>query len=951
MSKRSLGHVIGKWKRFQGGETIMNPLMPLENQLLATKFYVPVASGPLISRPRLAGLLDESLKRPFTLISAPAGFGKTTLLSAWVQSQEARHPLVAWVSLDEEDNEPRLFWTYVLTALNMQQPDRFTALLTQLQSPQAPPIKYVLAVLINLLAEGTDHFVLILDDYQMITEEQVHTTLAYLIEHLPPQLCVIVATRADPPLPLPLLRAKQQALEVRTDQLRCTLEETRAFFDEVMGIHLPDETIQQVRSRTEGWLVGLQLLGLSLPEHADPLSLLEDASGDQRYILDYLTEEVLQRQPQEVQTFLLSTCILERLTASLCDAVIQKSGSQQQLRWLEQANLFVVSLDSKRQWYRYHALFAEALRYRLERTQSDLLPVLHHRASLWYAQHDQNTQAILHGFNAREWHWAADLIERKSLQLVLLTWGASEYQLTNLQRWLRQLPADIIRSRPRLCVACVHLLWTVAPLPVLYSWLDAAEARLTVSEGASFPTLASEVRQQQENLLGWVIATRAVLQSFQGNGKAVFSLCQQALSLLSEQNYPLRVQVAMSQLRASYCSPVGDVMTAIQGLLEAGSVAQASGNTNLALAVIGGTATTMIGTGQLHKTQRLTQQASLLRMLPGGFLLPDVGWPAVSQAEVLREWNQLDEALSLAREAISLCQQVESNSSLYYLAFGYPVLLRIFLSRGELDGARSAFQQIERIGTIMSQYCYLHVRSFYTTIDQVKLWLACGELDRAIRWVEELDLGERHGTPFAREREEVARVRILLAKKQPTPALERLEPVLQKATTGKRWGHVIEIRLLQALAHQILQQETLALDSLSEAVRLAEPEGYIRSFVDEGASIEALLYQLRKRERKNGPTPYLDTLLTAFQQESNAHVRAGEPTKAYQLPEPLSQREQQVLQLLAGGASNQEIAQELVITIDTVKRHVSHIFSKLGVQNRVQAVRQARELSLLDEEG
>ena len=432
--------------------------MLLENQLLATKFYVPVTSGPLISRPRLTGLLDESLKYPFTLVSAPAGFGKTTLLSAWVQSQEARHPRVAWVSLDEEDNEPRLFWTYVLTALNKQQPERFTALLTELQSPQSPPLKHVLAALINLLAEGTDHFLLILDDYQMITEQEVHTTLVYLIEHLPPQLRVIVATRADPPLPIPLLRAKQQALEVRTDQLRCTLEETRAFFDEVVGIHLPDETVQQITARTEGWLVGLQLLGLSLPERADPLTLLEDASGDQRYILDYLTEEVLQRQPQEVQTFLLSTCILEQFSASLCDAVMQQQGSQQMLHLLERTNLFAVSLDSKREWYRYHALFAEALRYRLERTQGDLMLTLHHRASIWYAEHNFHTKAILHAFSAYQWQWAADLIEQRSLQLATFAWGASEYEQVLLRQWLEQLPVEALSSRPRLCLACAHLL-------------------------------------------------------------------------------------------------------------------------------------------------------------------------------------------------------------------------------------------------------------------------------------------------------------------------------------------------------------------------------------------------------------------------------------------------------------------------------------------------------------
>ncbi len=354
--------------------------------------------------------------------------------------------------------------------------------------------------------------------------------------------------------------------------------------------------------------------------------------------------------------------------------------------------------------------------------------------------------------------------------------------------------------------------------------------------------------------------------------------------------------------------------------------------------------------GQLHEAQRLIQQVTQLGTKPGGLVSPEAGHPAVWQAEILREWNQLDAASVLIEEAIPLCKQSKMTPSLLYLLLGYAVLLRISLSRGELETAYTALEQLEHLSMSMNQPSYLYLRSFFTTVDQVRLWLACGELDRATRWAEELDLGERHGTPFAREREEVARTRILLATTQPTLALQRLEPVLKRATIGKRWGNAIEIWLLQSLAYQMCQQETQALDALSEAVRLGEPESYIRSFVDEGAPMEALLYRLRKRNRKSGPTPYLDTLLAAFQQESKAHAQAGEPTKAHQLPEPLSERELEVLQLLARGASNLEIAQDLVIVIDTVKRHVSNIFSKLGVQNRVQAVRQARELSLLDEE-
>jgi LuxR family maltose regulon positive regulatory protein len=921
----------------------------LENQLLATKFFAPGAPGTPISRPRLTALLDESLQYPLTLISAPAGFGKTTLLATWGQALPANNPRLCWVSLDEEDNDPRLFWTYVLSALNRQQPQRFTPLLTQLQSPHAPPLKYLLTMLINLLAESTDHFLLILDDYQVITEQQVHSTLSYLVEHLPTQLRLILSTRADPALSLPQMRAHGHILEVRTDQLRCTVEETAVFFKQMMGIQLPDETIQQVTARTEGWLVGLQLLGLSLPEHADPLSLLEQVSGDQRYILDYLTEEVLRRQPQEVQTFLLSTCILERLTASLCDAVMQQTGSQQMLQRLERANLFVVSLDSRRQWYRYHALFAEALRYRLEQTHHHQVPILHSRASLWYAQHDQTTEAIMHALHAKEWQWTADLIQQKLLPLMSLTWGAGKHILVTIKQWLEQLPVDVMHSRPQLCLASALLLFQVAPYPMLESWLDVAEATLTAVLSPQTDEDGPSTMIIQENLLGTVIALRAALKAFEGDEQATLELSQRALTLLSPENLVARAGIASNQGIVLYVSSANNAVTAVETMVQTISLARAADQIGFILVTIGSTALHMLGTGQLHEAYQQTQQAIELDKQSEKLMIPEVGLSAAFQAMILCEWNKLDEAFALAQEAISLSQQGESFSSLTYIAQGYATLLHIALSRGDLEVARTAFQEFERIGLQINQPLYLSIRSYFITVDQVRLWLACGELDQATRWAEELDILEQHITPFAREREEVACVRVLLAKDQPALALERLESVLQRATIGQRWGHVIEIRLLQALAHQICHEETQALDTLSEAVHLAEPEGYIRSFVDEGASMEALLYQLRKQERKHGPTPYLDTVIAAFQQESMAHGQAGEPTKAQPLPKSLSGRELEVLQLLAHGASNLEIAQELVIALDTVKRHVRQILSKLGVKDRFQAVKHARELDLLDE--
>ena len=425
----------------------------------------------------------------------------------------------------------------------------------------------MLAALIDSVQGCSEPLVLILDDYHVITERQVHATLWLSHRSSSPSIPPDPGDPCRSPFATLVAADRRQVLEVRVEQLRCTAEETKAFLHKVMGTRLPDETIQEVTARTEGWLVGLRLLALSLPKQVEPLTLLQQVSGEHRYILDYLTEVVVQKQPAEVQRFLLCTSILQRLSASLCDAVMEQTGSQEMLKYLERANLFVVSLDNKRQWYRYHALFAEALRYQLEQRHADLMPVLHMRASRWYAQHQQTTQAILHAFEAKEWHWAADLIEEADLPLISFAWGANRYALVQLRQWIEQLPAEILACRPHFCLACVHLLWMITPYALLSTWLDLAETELRTtfkeqkSAQASQGNLSS---QEQRDLLGKVLTLRTLIQSYTEDGSATLALGEQALALLSPESVAFRAIIARAQSIASYGSSANDAMAAIR---------------------------------------------------------------------------------------------------------------------------------------------------------------------------------------------------------------------------------------------------------------------------------------------------------------------------------------------------------------------------------------------------
>ena len=918
-----------------------------QDQLLTTKFFVPASSHALISRTRLFALLNEGLSRPLTLVSAPAGFGKSTLVAAWVQSKPVESPQVAWVSLDEGDNDPVRFWSYVLTALERCQPGTYQPLLPALRR-QHCSLPYLLTALLNTWVEHNEPQLLVLDDYHVITEPALHTSLTSVIERLPPQVHVVLITRVDPPLKLSRLRGHDQVFEIRTDSLRYTPEETHAFLRDVMGIHLEPHEVEQVAARTEGWPMGLQLVGLSLRGHVTPQALLAQMSGTQRYIMDYLTEEVLQQQTAEIQAFLLRTSILVQLTSSLCDAVMGKAGSQQILETLERANVFLVPLDGERRWYRYHALFAEALHARLEQGEErQTIHDLHRRACDWYAGHGSVREAIEHAFQAQDWPRAADLIELATQVLVLGTSGSP----TALS-WLRQLPAAVVGQRPHLCLFYVRMLFLAARFQEALSCLDVTEAALTDAGTTSRSGLPEHERKV---FLGELLSYRAVIAGHYGESQRARSLSQQALLSLTDQNVYEQASIASALALAALAE--GEISTGIHHALKVSTMMQAVESMGAAISFLCIAASLLHLQGQLRAAWQTYQDAIALGRGPENVPFVAVGLAYAYQADLLREWNRLDEALEFALRGLHLAEQGGYN--IVYLGRGYQALVRTYLSQGKLEAAQATLQEMLQLPLLVQNP---YQQAALTSVEQVRLWIAGGEGERAVHWAVGLDRRERPRAPLASEREEVALVRVCLLQEQSAEALTRLERVLKRATAQQRWDQVIEARLLQALAYQVNQQEHEALSALAEAVRLAEPEGYICSFIDEGNPMETLLSSLRTQEQKQGPTPYLDTVLASFS-SSALHKEQPHPEfhtspsslhlpheQAYPLLDPLSEREQEVLHLLAQGASNQEIAEQLVVTAATVKFHVSHILSKLQARNRTQAVARARSLGLLSAE-
>ena len=826
---------------------------PERDVLVATKFHVPRAG--FVPRPRLLARLAEGIGRGLTVVGTPAGFGKTTLLGDW--ARRSRQP-AAWLSLDAGDNDPARFWRYVAAALDRVRPGIDAPVTALLRGPQRPPLEAVATAVINELMTLPEkaRVVLVLDDYHLIEAPPVHDSITFLLDRLPPGLRLVLSSRADPPLPLARLRARGQLAELRAPDLRFTLAETAAFLREATGLDLPTALVAALQDRTEGWAAGVQLAALSLRGHADPAGFIATFAGSHRYVLDYLTGEVLARQPEPVLGFLLETSVLDRLCGPLCDAVTGRTGSQEMLEELDRANLFVVPLDEVRRWWRYHHLFADLLRARLARKLPARVPELHRRAAAWHAEHGSADEAVRHALAAGEAGWAARLVERHVEALLRRSEGAT------LDRWLYALPAASVRARPRLCLA-------QAVAAVLASRPEAVEPLLIDAERAFTPSgdephepSVGRALSVLANIPATIAFLRADVARVRGDAARAVDCDRQALAHLGEEDWLLRSLITWNLAVADWLR--GRLTQAEHTLAEVAAEQGAAGQGFLAMLVC-------YDLGQVQRAQGClgaalgTYQQALGTAREAGQRLPLAGMAHVGLAEVLYERNELAAAHEHATQGVELCRQLAPAQP---LATGLALLARIRQAQGDTDGALDAIGQAERVGLSPS------VVSLFNPVPtwRARLLLAHGEVAEAARWASGRGLRAGDEPVYPREREYLTLARVLLAEHAPGEALGLLGRLHAQAAAQQRTGSLIEAAALRALALADGGDQAAASASLAGALALAAPQDYIRVFADEGTPMARLLGRLAAAQRTGRvvlasavPPRYLDRLMRAFQ--------------------------------------------------------------------------------------
>ncbi len=879
--------------------------------ILATKLYIPPLRPNVVIRPRLLERLNEGLHRNLILISAPAGFGKTTLVSEWVVG--CQRP-AAWLSLDEGDNDPTRFLTYLVAALQTIAATIGEGVVGVLQSPQPPPTEAILTALLNDITTIKDQFVLVFDDYHVIEAKAVDHALTFLLEHLPPHMHLVIATREDPPLPLARLRVGGQLTEVRVTDLRFTPSEAAGFLNQGMGLTLSVEDIAALERRTEGWIAGLQLAAISLQGQQDTTSFITSFTGSHHFVMDYLVEEVLGQQSERVQTFLLRTSILERLCGPLCDAVVLDSSASGQatLEYLDHANLFLVPLDNERRWYRYHHLFADLLRQRLQQS-TDSSPgdeeidvaELHIHASVWYEDHGLEIEAFHHAVAAHDVERAERLMEGKGIPLHFR--GA----VTAILDWLESLPETVLDARPSLWVRYGSLLLVNGQTTGVEEKLHAAEAALQ----------GSEADDKTQNLVGQIAAARAVLALTRYDVEPMLAQSRRALEYLHPKNLSSRA-TANWTLGFAYLLQ-GDRAAARRALTEAISLSQASGD-------IFTTILATIGLGNVQETENQLYLAAetyqRVLHLAGDQPLQIIYEAHLGLARVLYEWNDLEAAEQHGRQSLHLARQYERVIDRFVLC--EVLLARLKLAHGDVAGAAALLAQASQSAR-QQNFVY---RIPEVAAAQVLTLLCQGNLAAAAH------LAQTHELP-------ISQARVHLAQGDTSAALAVLEPLRQQAE-AKGWeDERLKVIVLQAIALHMNGEKDKAVQLLGDALALAEPGGFIRLFVDEGLPMAQLLSEAAAIGMMPDYTGKLLAVLEA--EEQKREDTSSLPPPAQPLIEPLSRRELEVLHLMAQGLSNQEMCERLFLALDTVKGHNRKIFDKLQVQRRTEAVARARELGLL----
>lgn len=885
----------------------------METPVLATKLFIPQPRPRIVTRQRLMDRITEGFHRKLTLVSAPAGFGKTTLVSEWASG--CGHP-AAWYSLDDGDTDPARFLRYFISAIQMVSPGTGQGILGLLDSPTPPAVDTLLLALINEISRLDRKIVLVLDDYHLVNSGPVNEILNFFMEHQPPAIHLVITTREDPGLPLARLRAGDQLTELRADDLGFTLSETADFLNRVMDLRLPEEDISILENRTEGWIAGLQLAAISLRGQKDPAGFIRGFTGSHHFVLDYLIAEVVRQQPDAVRTFLLCTSILDRMCGPLCDALLESCAGtgQEILLSLEQSNLFIIPLDNERKWYRYHHLFADLLRQQLsqnppsfaslpiEMTEGEIEAELHIRASQWYEESGLAVEAFQHAAAAGDLDRAERLIDNKGMPLHFK--GATAPVL----RWLDSLPFSVMNARPSLWV-------TYGGATMISGHPSQVEPKLKAAEAAMKGAPDTE---RNRDLIGQIAGMRALVAASQNDIDAILAQSNRALEYLSPGNLCIRTMTTFS-LGVVY-ELQNDREAAERAFNEVVETAQASGNTMFTLAALSSLATLQLSENKLHNAETTYKKSIDIINDPDNWLSYD---PNYGMSRIYYEWNDLALAEYYAKACIRLAPQVECGM----VVSAEVLLTRISLARGDTAGA--AAQVARAYQTARERNLVDHTPEVDAV--HVEVLLRQGSLNAAKTLADQSGLA-------------LSQARVLLAGGETDAALDLLHKLLWKLMEMDRPDERLKAMALMAAALQMSGDTGKAIRQLDTIYTLAEPENFVRLFVDEGPAMRQLLEEASAR----GIEPeYTARLLSAFEPQTGEMPNEVYKPSSQGLIEPLSPRELEVLRLIAQGLSNREIGDRLFLALSTVKGHSRVIFDKLQVQRRTEAVARARDLGLL----